>query len=43
MYWSIDNRNSACDHRIFQMDYLHFGFTLVWLIDNEYIVYSTTT
>ena len=28
MYWSIDNQNSACDHRNIKLDYLHLGSDL---------------
>ena len=28
MYWSIDNKNSAWDHRNIKLGYLHLGFDL---------------
>ena len=34
MYWSLDDQNSACNHRNIEMDCIHFGFDLhviTWL------------
>ena len=45
MYWLIDNRNSARDHRkIKVLNYITYILSLVfvWSFDNEYIVDSIT-
>ena len=36
MYWSVDDRNSACYHRNIEMDYLHFGID-IFMIDWRWI------